>query len=55
MGGEYCPDGDEQVHELAGEEAEGVAVELVVDVLLEVAQHPAHLVLGVVHHPTSGA
>ena len=50
--GEERADGDEQVHDLAAEEPEGVAVELVMDVLLEVAQHPAHLLLGVVHDAT---
>ncbi len=48
-------DGDAQVHELAAEEAERVHVELVVDVLLELAQHPAHLLLRVVHHAARGA
>ena len=45
-------DGDDEVHELAAEESEGVHVELVVDVLLELPQHPTHLLLGIVHDAT---
>ncbi len=55
VGGEDGGDGDQEVHELAAEEPKRVAVELVVHVFLEVAKHPAHLLLGVVHHAASGA
>ena len=45
-------EGDDEVGDLAAEEDEGVHVELVVDVLLELPQHPTHLLLRVVHHST---
>ena len=48
--GEDGDDGDAEVHALAPEEPEGVPVELVVHVLLELPQHAAHLLVGVVHH-----
>ena len=40
--GKDGPDGDPQVHEFASKEPESVAVVFVVDVLLEVSQHPTH-------------
>ena len=43
-------EGDDEVGHLAPEEDEGVHVELVVHVLLELPQHPTHLLLGVVNH-----
>lgn len=50
--GEDGANRDAEVHELAAEESKGVPVVLVVNVLLEVSQHPAHLLLGVVNHAT---
>ena len=47
-------EGDDEVGHLAPEEDEGVHVELVVHVLLELPQHPTHLLLGVVDHSPSG-
>ena len=52
VGGVDGGEGDDEVGDLAAEEDEGVHVELVVDVLLELPQHPPHLLLRVVHHST---
>lgn len=52
VSGEDGPHGDAEVHELAAEEPEGVAIVFVVDVLLEVTEHSTHLLLRVVHNAT---
>ena len=52
MRGENCANGDQQIHEFAGEKAERVSIELVVDVLLKMSQHSAHFLFGVVDNAT---
>ena len=55
MRGEDGPEGDEEVHEFTAEETEGIPVELVVDMFLEMSEHASHFVLRVVNHSSSCA